>query len=155
MSLEFNQFDEYFGCSINSDLHKKLLLTLSIPADAQITIVTYKPATEYHCYYDLGIALMFENKLLDSIEFYKPDPVTQSSSKYKPVDAKRVPKSIGFHTTGKQLVAKLGEPLEKGGGSKAHIDIWMRWKGIQADLAIRDWEAAKDTEWCSLVFFKE
>lgn len=153
----------FLESAINGSQHTALLDTLSIPRDATKDIVTYKPDIEYHCYYDLGIALMFEKGVLSAIEYYKPNNTKQESSelhssppsKYKNVDSVRIPASIGYHATAVQLVEKFGEPTEKGGGMKQHIDIWMRWKDMEVGIPSRDWDAAKDVEWSSLIIFKE
>lgn len=142
-------------CTLNSEDHKNLLSLLSLSKDGvKKTIVIYKPSTEYHCYYEEGIALCFENKQLDSIDFYRPTDGS-SKSKYKPVIDSRVPSEIGPSSTALQLVEKYGEPLEKGGGMTAKIDIWLRWKGFQVEIPSRDWDAAKDTQWSSFTMFKD
>lgn len=148
---------DYLNCEINSSLHKELLQKLNISDEDQNTIKKYPPSTEYHCYFDLGIALCFEAGLLDSIDFYKEENNSASlpSAKYKTVSKDRVPVEIGYDATGKDLVEKLGEPLEKGGGSgKGQISIWLRWKHVQVEIPTRDWDIAKDLKWSALTIFR-
>lgn len=144
----------YLGTPIESERHKELLFALSLLNDSKKTVIVYKPSTEYHCYYEEGIALCFEKSQLDSIDFYKISGDRPSSSKYKSVLRSRLPEGIDYNATGKELVEKFGEPLEKGGGMSSKIDIWLRWKGIQFEIPTRNWDLAKETGWSSFTLFK-
>jgi hypothetical protein len=104
--------------------------------------------TTVYNFYSHGISLAFENKLLDSIDFFVKD------KRFKSVDKSLVlPLGITLETTGKELVEKFKEPLEKGGAMNSKIDIWLRWPNFQIDLDDRSWETAQNAKWNSLTIF--
>lgn len=151
-------YTQFFGVEPDSLEYTDLLqaLNLSDPACEPVTR-KFGKSTEYRCFYPQGIALCFESGKLDSIDFYKEDRSNQTAaeSRYNRVDSAVVPEFLGYEATGVDLVTKFGEPLEKGGGMGQKMDIWMRWKGFQVEVPDRNWDTAKDVEWCSLTIYHE
>lgn len=148
---------QFLDCEMGSTGHKDLLVLLDLAHDSSMTVVKYKPATEYHCYYKQGIAFMFEQQRLDAVEYYKPRPsgLGVTPPKYAAVTEQRVPSDIGYCSTAKQLVDTLGEPTEKGGG-RGKTNIWLRWdSGIEVEIPCHDWDVAKNTEWSGLTIFRK
>ena len=163
-----SEYTRFFGITLDSSEYHDLLSTLNL-SESTYTPRKFGKSTEYRCFYPQGIALCFESQKLDSIDFYKEDrsgnitakedgpkkPEQEEEQKriYKKVDKSVVPGSIPYNATAVDLVNKYGEPEEKGGGLSQKMDIWMRWDGFQVDIPNRDWDTAKDTEWCSLTIF--
>lgn len=151
-------YAQFFGIKPDSPEYTELLQTLNL-SDSVCKPVTRKfgKSTEYRCFYTHGIALCFENCNLDSIDFYKEDRSNQAATenRYSRVDSAVVPEFIGYEATGVDLVNKFGEPLEKGGGMGQKMDIWMRWNGFQVEVPDRNWDTAKDAQWCSLTIYQE
>ncbi|KAH3672373.1 hypothetical protein WICPIJ_010058 [Wickerhamomyces pijperi] len=106
-------------------------------------------STLYYNIYNKGIAFCFVNDKLDSIDFYSIDP------KFQTVDVSLLPfaEMLSRDSTGKDLVEKFGEPLEKGGGFSQKMDIWMRWERFQVEINDKSWETAKDSNWKSITVF--
>lgn len=107
---------------------------------------------EYVNFYSLGVSLCYFKNILDSIEFHnKPE------GKFSSCDPALYPSWFPeADASGKDLVVKFGEPLEKGGGTKKEtIDIWLRWKGFQVEMPTKNWDEAKDVIWCQLMMFQE
>ncbi|KAH3674226.1 hypothetical protein WICMUC_003468 [Wickerhamomyces mucosus] len=104
-------------------------------------------STTYYNLYQSGISICFVNLKLDSIDFYQID------KKFKSVDESLLPLEVKHTTTGKTLVEKFGEPLEKGGGFNDKMDIWLRWERIQAEINDRSWETAHNSIWKSITIF--
>lgn len=159
-------FSRYFGIMPNSSEYIVLVETLHVSSETPV-VKKFGKSTEYHCFYEHGIALCFEGNILDSIDFYKQDRTVYSTRPetgggtvdkkptYKKVAKSAIPDFIDYTATGLDLVNKFGEPLEKGGGMSKKMDIWMRWTGFQVDIPDRSWETAKDCEWSSLTIYKE
>lgn len=143
----------FLGAAVGSRKHDQLLERLSLdPRDKKL--VFYKPSSVYHCYYNQGIALCFEGSELDSIDFYSEAPGRSPEFKYQPVSKARVPEGIEYDATAERLVQLYGEPIQKGGGMKAQMDVWLRWEGVQFEIPTRNWEAAKDLVWSSCTIFR-
>ncbi|KAG5358491.1 hypothetical protein CJU89_5081 [Yarrowia sp. B02] len=103
-------------------------------------------------YYKLGIALCYYNGALDSVEYFN-----KPSGKFSQCAPGLYPSWFPDpNDSGKDLVVKFGEPLQKGGGTKKEaIDIWLRWKNFQVEMPTKNWDEAKDVVWCQLVVFEE
>ncbi|AOW00224.1 YALIA101S10e03422g1_1 [Yarrowia lipolytica] len=103
-------------------------------------------------FYKLGIALCFFNGALDSVEYFN-----KPSGKFSQCAPGLYPSWFPDpNDSGKDLVIKFGEPLQKGGGTKKEaIDIWLRWKNFQVEMPTKNWDEAKDVVWCQLVVFQE
>ncbi|ODV94790.1 hypothetical protein PACTADRAFT_34543 [Pachysolen tannophilus NRRL Y-2460] len=89
-------------------------------------------------------------ELLDSIDFYR----CRSAYFVDDIGDLPLPFNISKDDTGASLVAKFGEPLQKGGGFKEKINIWLRWEFLQVEIDNKSWEQGKDAKWVSLTIFK-
>ncbi|KAH3664154.1 hypothetical protein OGAPHI_004868 [Ogataea philodendri] len=110
------------------------------------TRVDLKDCTIYNFYKD-GFSIVLIDDQIDSIDFFL------RNRSFTPCKLP-LPGGISPEDTGSQLVEKLGEPMEKGGGNSTGIDIWLRWKGIQVELGDRSWDTAKDAPIKSITIFK-
>lgn len=108
---------------------------------------SFKNTTLYNFYND-GISFAFVDGKLDSIDFYQTD------KKFKPVNPEFLPFGITNKATGKDLVNKFGEPIEKGGGLSSRMDIWLRWNQLQVEMDEMSWDSAKDVTWKSITIFE-
>jgi hypothetical protein len=131
-SAEIKQFLESLGITLDDTEEKK----------------TYKDGATYYCFYKLGVALCFTAKALSSVDFYK------LNRRYSDVKPDLLPEGISLTSTGKELVDKFGEPLEKGGGRAKAMDIWLRWNNLEIQINDRDWDTAKNCSWSSLTVFR-
>lgn len=152
-------YEQYFDITKDSKEHHALLKALKLSSLTPV-VKLYGIKLEYHCYFSQGLSLCFESGKLESIDFYKNQKPSSSSpvgnsEPYSSVKPENLPDFIGFNMTGKQLIEKFGEPVEKGGGLSQKLDIWLRWSGFQVEIGSRDWDAAKDIEWSSLTIFKK
>jgi hypothetical protein len=152
-------YEQYFDITKDSEEHHTLLKVLKLSKLTPV-VKSYGTKLEYHCYFLQGLSLCFESNKLESIDFYKNQEPSSSSpignSKlYSSVERESLPDFIDFDMTGKQLIEKFGEPVEKGGGLSQKLDIWLRWSGFQVEIRSRDWDAAKDIEWNSLTIFRK
>jgi len=83
----------------------------------------------------------------------------------EPANPQPVSVSLDAHTTGKDIVARLGEPDRKGGGSgptAGSIGIWCEWSKLGAMVEFggdeargpQAWERGREAIWSSLTLFK-
>lgn len=96
---------------------------------------------------------------------YRPYPKFPIELAFRRVEAEEIVLAITPETTGKDIVAPLGEPDRKGGGtgpSSGSIGIWCEWSklGIMVEFGGDEargpqaWEKGKDAIWSSLTLFK-
>uniref|UniRef100_A0A060T1V0 ARAD1C27258p n=1 Tax=Blastobotrys adeninivorans TaxID=409370 RepID=A0A060T1V0_BLAAD len=104
-------------------------------------------SVKYYCFYSKGIAIGVDKGRVDSADFYK-------GGRYTCAPKELLPEWLAPEMTGKQFVETFGEPVEKGGGGKGGIDIWLRWKDFQVDIKETDWDKAKDQPWTSVTIFE-
>lgn len=152
-------YNRYFDVTKDSKEHHNLLKDLNI-LNLDPVIKNYGSKLEYHCYFLQGLSLCFESSKLESIDFYKKQDQSMLSSVknnvlYSSVKRSNLPEFIEYNMTGKDLIEKFGEPVEKGGGMSQKMNIWLRWPDFQVEIESRDWDAAKDIEWSSLTIFKK
>lgn len=149
-TIDNDQWLEIIGLSRTSVRLLGFLESRNIKLDHSETHIKKLPnSTTYYNIYSQGIALCFINDKIDSIDFYSADP------KFKSIDESVVTLPFGIEKsyTGKTLVKKFGEPLEKGGGFSQKMDIWMRWDRFQVDIDDRSWETANNAKWKSITLF--
>lgn len=99
---------------------------------------------------------------------YEKFPVSELTLSLAPLqDGKERAKEVKItpSSSGKDLVAVLGEPVRKGGGggpSQGSVDIWCEWSGdgIMIEFGGEEakgpkaWETGKDAKWKVLTLFR-
>lgn len=98
-------------------------------------------------YLSLGLSFYLIDGKLDSVDFYSISP------KFSTVKPDLIPMGVRLEDTGKDLIMKFGEPLEKGGGMNAKMDIWLRWDHLQVEINEKNWDSAASARWSSLTIF--
>lgn len=105
-------------------------------------VKNYSDGVVYYCFFPRGVAISLQMGVVDAIELYQED------SEYGKVASESIPFPLESDSTGKDLVEKFGEPIEKGGGTKAQpIDIWLRWANFEITIKSRDWNEAQKIPW--------
>lgn len=138
---------ELLGCSIESDLWKGKLRDVGVEHWESAMIRRFSSDTILYNYHNEGISLCFVKDKLDSIDFFWKDQT------FKPCQFTDLPFDLSRTITARELVEKLGEPEEKGGGINAKMDIWLRWKHLQVEIDERSWEAAHNATCKSFTIF--
>ncbi|KAG7733256.1 hypothetical protein KL948_001759 [Ogataea haglerorum] len=101
---------------------------------------------EIYNFYDDGVSFVIISNKIHSIDFFF------RNKSFRPCQL-ALPYDLDSEFSGRRLLEVLGEPLEKGGGTSANINIWLRWKNLQVELDDKSWETAKDALVKSITIF--
>ena len=84
-----------------------------------------------------GMSLLIRDKMIESIFLYNKD--IEGYSEYCPISTGKLPYSLNMEMRAYEIICKLGDTKEKGGGS---LPIWLRYPslGIEFTFIGKQWD---------------